>query len=249
MHITPIKTSLVTANEMSILDFLETNLTELPENSILAVTSKIIALCENRILPLTEDRDTLIEQYSDYYLPKKFRLHGTCTITHHAFIGGAGIDESNADGHYVLLPEDSQKTARAILAYLTDRFHHKNIGVIITDSHSTPLRRGASGISLAYAGFRGLNDYRGTKDLFGRSLVMEQANIPDALAAGAVLVMGEGDEQTPLAVIAQIPNVQFDALAPTEEEYRQFFVPLEEDIFFPIFDMNKLTKGSARKIS
>jgi F420-0:gamma-glutamyl ligase len=246
MIVTPIKTERVGASQFSLETFLDANLHDLTDNSILAITSKIISLCENRVLPLTEDREALIQQYSDYYLPKQYRHHGTCTITHHAFIGGAGIDESNADGHYVLLPLDSQTTAWSIYTYITKRFGYQSVGVIITDSHSTPMRRGASGIALAYAGFQGLKDYRGTPDLFGRNLVMEQANITDALAASAVLVMGEGNEQTPIAIITEIPNVHFDPLAPDNEEFQEFFVDLEDDIFSPILDMTKLTKGSAR---
>jgi F420-0:gamma-glutamyl ligase len=243
MLVTPIKTERVSAAQMSIEQFLDTNLEGMEDYSILAITSKIIALCEGRVLPLTEDKEVLLKKYSDYYLPKEFRHHGTCTITHHAFIGGAGIDESNADGHYVLLPSNSQSSARTIQTYLQARFNLEHVGVIITDSHSTPMRRGASGIALAYAGFVGLKDYRGTPDLFGRNLVMEQANVTDALASAAVFVMGEGNEQTPLALIQDLSSITFAQNVPTEEELAEFFVALSDDIFAPIFDMNKLTRG------
>jgi hypothetical protein len=166
------------------------------------------------------------------FSPKNIRRFGASgTIIHHAFIGAAGIDESNAAGTYVLLPKDPQQTAGAIYNALKKRFAVDRIGVLITDSHSTPMRRGASGVALAYRGFVGLRDYRGKPDLFGRKLVMEQANLPDALACAAVLTMGEGDEQTPLALIEGIPHITFDETAPTKEELSQFFVNLEE-IFF-----------------
>jgi dihydrofolate synthase / folylpolyglutamate synthase len=250
MNVTAIKTQIIKAGALDIFSFLDANLETLEDNTILAVTSKVVSLCEGHVLPLSLERETLIQEYSDYYLPKEYRKQGTCTITHHAFIGGAGIDESNADGHYVLLPKDSQASAWAIHSYLQKRFGHANIGVIITDSHSTPMRRGASGVILAYAGFHGLKDYRGTPDLFGRKLVMEQANIADALATAAVLVMGEGDEQTPLATMTDLPlGIVFSATAPSSEERAEFFVDLEYDIFSPIFDMTKLTKGKARKAS
>jgi F420-0:gamma-glutamyl ligase len=218
-----------------------------PEKSILVIASKIISLCEGRTVPLDQDKEKLIQREANYYLPKKFRRSGaTGTITHFAFIGAAGIDESNAAGQYVLLPEDSKKTADAIYDYLKKRFAVKEAGVIITDSHSTPLRRGASGIALAYRGFIGLKDYRGKKDLFGRKMVMEQANMTDALAAAAVLVMGEGDEQTPLVVIEDTLGIAFHQNAPTKKELSEFFVDLKDDIFAPLFNLKRLKKGKRK---
>ncbi len=244
MQVTAIKTTTVKAGDQDIFSFLDLNLKHVEEDSLLAITSKVVSLCENNVLPLTLDKETLLQEHADYYLPKEYRKLGSCTITHHAFIGGAGIDESNADGHYVLLPKDAQASAWAIYTYLKKRFSLQNVGVIITDSHSTPMRRGASGIVLAYSGFHGLKDYRGTPDLFGRNLVMEQANIADALATTAVLMMGEGNEQTPLVLMNELPNnIVFSATAPSEEERKEFFVDLEDDIFSPLFDMTKLAKG------
>jgi dihydrofolate synthase / folylpolyglutamate synthase len=31
--------------------------------------------------------------------------------------------------------------------------------VILTDSHTTPLRKGVLGVALSYAGFEGVNDF------------------------------------------------------------------------------------------
>ncbi len=243
MIITPLKTERVGISQFSLETFLDANLPEFTENSILAITSKVISLCEGSVAPISEDKELLLQKHSDYYLPEKFRQHNSCTITHHAFIGSAGIDESNADGHYVFLPKDAQSSARLIQRYLMQRFNLTQVGVIITDSHSTPMRRGASGIAVAYAGFHGLKDYRGTPDLFGRNLQMEQANVTDALAAVAVLVMGEGNEQTPLAIISDLPVITFAPQAPDQAELDEFFVPLKDDVFLPIFDMTKLTPG------
>lgn len=246
MRLTPLQTEKVLPKVLPLETFLDHNLADFPENGILAITSKIIALCEGRTLPLTLDKETLLQKEADYFLPKRFRQHGTCTITHHAFIGSAGIDESNASGSYVLLPKNVRKNAIDIRHYLEKRFGCKKVGVIITDSHSTPMRRGASGIALAYSGFVGLKDYRNTPDLFGRNLTMEQANVVDALAASAVLVMGEGNEQTPLVIIEDLPNITFDPQAPTKKELQEFFVDLEDDIFSPLFNMKRLKHGGKK---
>lgn len=247
MIITPIKTPVVFPQKTSLFMLLDASLKKFPERSILVITSKIISLCEGRIISLEEDKEKLLQQEADYYLPKKFRRFGASgTITHSAFIGAAGIDESNAFGHYVLLPKDSRKTASAIYQYLKKRFSVEEAGVVITDSHSTPLRRGASGIALSYRGFVGLKDYRGKEDLFGRKLIIEQANVVDALAAVAVLVMGEGAEQTPLVLIEKTPGVTFHKNAPTKKELSAFFVDPKDDIFAPLFNFSRLKKSKGK---
>lgn len=249
MHISAIKTRKILPKQSSLLEILDTYLKKFPEYSILVITSKIVSLCEGRIESLDQNKESLIRREATYYLPKKHRRFGASgTITHHAFIGAAGIDESNAAGSYVLLPKNSGRTASLVYRYLQKRFRRENFGVIITDSHSTPLRRGASGIALAYRGFVGLKDYRGTEDLFGRKLIMEQANITDALAAAAVLVMGEGNEQTPLALIEKIPGITFQENAPDKKERSQFFVDLQDDIFAPLFNVKKLKRGNNSRI-
>ncbi|NTV55190.1 MAG: putative folate metabolism gamma-glutamate ligase [Candidatus Moranbacteria bacterium] len=248
MIVTPVKTGIVTPESPSIPALLDCHLSDFPDRSILAISSKIISLCEGRTAALTEDREELIAREADYYLPIEHRhAQFSGAITHHAFIGAAGIDESNAARQYVLLPKDSWMTAVSIRRYLVERFGVRDAGIIVTDSHSTPLRRGASGISIAYRGFRGLRDYRGTPDLFGRPLQMEQANIPDALAAAAVLSMGEGAEQTPLAIISDIPGLVFDEDAPTDAERKAFYLKPKNDIFAPVFDFSKLVRGNASR--
>jgi F420-0:gamma-glutamyl ligase len=71
-----------------------------------------------------------------------------------------------------------------------------------------PLRRGVSGIALGYAGFYGVNDLRGTTDLYGNKLKVTQQNMADMLAAAAHAEMGEGKESTPFVLINDAP-VQF----------------------------------------
>lgn len=248
MIITPIKTEKILPNQISLLKLLDTFIKKFPERSILVITSKVVSLCEGRAISLDENKEKLIEQEATYYLPKKFRRFGASgTITHSAFIGAAGIDESNTSGYYLLLPKNSQKTADEVYHYLKKRFGVGEVGVIIVDSHSTPLRRGASGIALAYRGFVGLKDYRGQKDIFGRTFLMEQANIADPLAGASALVMGEGAEQTPLVVIKDTPGIIFHKNAPTNKELSTFFVDLKDDIFAPLFNLKRLKKGKGKR--
>jgi putative folate metabolism gamma-glutamate ligase len=203
---------------------------------VLAVTSKVVALCQGRVVRVgAADKQHLIETEADYFLPPdQNRYQVTLTIKDNILIPSAGIDESNSDHHYVLWPHDPQGTADAIRAYLCRRFDIRYAGVIITDSKTTPLRWGVTGVAVAHSGFLALNDYIGRSDLFGRTLRMTKVNVADALAAAAVLVMGEGDEQTPLAVISDVPFVQFQDRNPTEPELQDLRIAIEDDLYAPL---------------
>ena len=113
------------------------------------------------------------------------------------------------------------------------RFKLKNVGVLITDSTCQPLRRGTVGITLAHSGFLSLHDYIGTPDLFGRPFTVSQANIGGCLASAAVLVMGEGTEQTPFCIMSDMPFVTFQDRNPNQNEIDLQRIPIEEDLFAP----------------
>ena len=123
----------------------------------------------------------------------------------------------------------------------------RSLGLIITDSTSIPLRRGAIGIALAWDGLDPLRDYRGTPDIFGRAFTIELANIVDGLAAAAVLAMGEGKEQTPVVVIRDAKNI---VLKNRSRARDQLMVTPEDDLFAPLlftgrkWKRNKKNDGS-----
>ncbi len=152
-------------------------------------------------------------------------------------IVNAGIDESNAEGKLVLLPEDCFASAQKLYASVLHASGYKQntrirkFGVVITDSRIAPLRAGVTGVALGYAGFRGIRDYRGTPDIFGKTLEVTQTNVADSLATAATLVMGEGSEQQPLAIITDAPVEFVDAvnqselrIDPAEDIYRDLFI-------------------------
>lgn len=223
----------------------------LKENSVVAVTSKVVAIGEGRSVPMADiEKDELIAKESDKYLPRKiFRNEWTMyTIKNNLLVAAAGIDESNADGYYILWPKDPEASAKKIWQFLKKKFKLKSLGVIITDSRVTPLRRGVLGMAIAYFGFKPLKDYRGTKDLFGRKFEMETTDIPDCLASAAVLEMGEGAEQQPLAVITGVPFMEF-----INEEYKpkspddSFEIPEKDDLFYPFLSSVPWQKGGSGK--
>ena len=244
MNVSTIKTERVAPVKQSLFDFLDRSLSTLTEQSILVITSKVVALSEGRFISKKNGiKEDLIAKEADYYLPKEESPYGIpLTIRDNTFVARAGIDGSNTDGVYSLLPNDSYGVARETRDYLMHRFKLKHIGVIITDSHSTPLRRGVTGVAIGWSGFIGLKDYAQVPDIFGHRFTTH-ANIVDALATAAVVTMGEGAEQTPLAVITDIPFVVFDPLSPTLQELTIFKPALEDDLFLPLLNYQKLRKG------
>jgi coenzyme F420-0:L-glutamate ligase len=247
MIVNPIKTRLVMPGSISLLDLIIESIEEIPENSIIAVTSKVVAICEGRIVPKEgTDFEALIESEAEYYLPKKQSGQGHRTIAKHTLVSGAGIDESNVKDSYVLLPKDPQKSANEIREGLRHHYKVKDLGVIITDSVSTPLRLGASGAVLGWSGFKALKDYRGTPDLFGRPFKVSRASIAGGLAATATLVMGEGDEQTPIAIVEEVPFVEFEDQNPTEDELKYIIDSFDDDIFSPLLKGVEWKKGKQK---
>ena len=150
-------------------------------------------------------------------------------------MASAGIDEYNANGKLILLPKDSFKTARELRNKLRQRYGIRHLGVLITDSRTVPLRAGVTGIALGYAGFRGVKDYRGTPDIFGRRFKFSRTNIADGLASAAGLVMGEGSERQPLAIIEKAP-VEFR----DKVDRGELRIDIQEDMYRPLF--SKLRK-------
>jgi F420-0:gamma-glutamyl ligase len=236
MIISPVKTLRITSSAQTLHQVLDNSISLLKEGSVVAITSKIVSICEGNVVPVGQaDKEELIIKEATYYLPAEGHKYGYhFSIVDHTLISSSGIDESNGNGNYILWPANPQKTANEVLSFLKDKHDLTKLGVIITDSTSKPLRRGAVGLCLAHSGFLALNDYRKTKDLFGHEFEHSVANIAEGLASAAVVTMGEGTEQTPLAVMEDLPFVTFQDDVPTKEELEMLHLTLEND-YFEIF--------------
>lgn len=233
MNIRSIKTKKVEVGD-NLFTLLDTYLPVVTEKSILAITSKIVSICEGNIIPITEeiDKKELVYKEADYYLPKEKNKYGIIlTIKNNMLAPTAGIDESNSNGFYILWPKDPQKSANVIRNHIKAKFNLNDFGVIITDSKTSPLRWGTTGTCIAYSGIKPLNNYIGKKDIFGKEMKVTKANIVDALAVSSVLVMGEGKEQTPLALISDLPFVSFNKADPTEKEIIDLLISPEDDLY------------------
>ncbi len=240
MQIKAIKTRIFLETE-ALLPFILKYVKKLPEKSILVVTSKIVALSEGRTVVYKSrfQKIKLIKQESDFAIKTKITW---LTIKDGMVMSSAGIDESNAKGKLILLPKDSFQSADFIRKKLKKIFKIKKLGVLITDSRIFPLRAGIVGVSLGYAGFKGIRDYRGTNDIFGRVLKMSRTDVADSLATSAVLCMGEGKEQQPLAIITNAP-IEFVEKVSKKE----LFIDPKEDLYLPLFEKIKKIKSIKSK--
>ncbi len=220
----------------------------LKEKSIFVVTSKIVSIWQGQCVEMesVQDKDELIKKEADFYLEREKvpEEHVMLTIKNNLLIPTAGIDESNAKGHYILWPKEPYKAAKQIYDFLKENYRLNNLGVIITDSHTAPLRWGTLGIAVGYYGFYPLKDYRGKEDIFGRIMKITQSNIVDALSAAAVCLMGEGAEQTPIAIIEDVGLVEFEEFDP-----RNYPLEIErsEDIYAPLLNAVEWKKGGSHQ--
>jgi len=227
MQISPIKTRVFLENE-DLIAFILEYVKKLPEKSVLIITSKIVALSEERTVEYKnkKQKESLVKKESVFALKTKFVWF---TIKNDAIMADAGIDESNAEGKLVLLPKDSFASANKIRSALCTRYKIKNLGIIISDSGLLPLRNGVIGMARGYAGFKGVKNYEGEKDIFGRKFKYSKTNIADGLATAATLCMGEGAERQPMALITNAPIVFSNKL-----NKKEMIIKKSDDIFYPL---------------
>lgn len=230
MFIKVIKTRIFKLNE-SLEGFVLDYLPKVKNESVIVITSKIVALSQGRkVVSRNElEKAQWIKKESEQYIKTRWCY---LTLKDGHWCANAGVDESNvAGGGLILWPKNSNQVARVLRKRLRRHYKIKELGILITDSRIFPLRAGVSGVALGYAGFAGLRNYIGKKDLFGRRLKVTKTNVADGLAAAAVMVMGEGRESTPLALIED-SKIQFKA----NTDPRELRILPKDDLYRPLFD-------------
>jgi coenzyme F420-0:L-glutamate ligase/coenzyme F420-1:gamma-L-glutamate ligase len=136
------------------------------------------------------------------------RAHPAAIIARHRtghVLANAGIDASNVEGGdsdtVLLWPDDPDASARAIRDEL-QALTGVRPALVIADSMGRAWRIGTVGTAIGCAGLSVVDDRRGAdQDLFGRTLQATMIAVADAVAGAAVLVMGEGAEGVPAAVV------------------------------------------------
>jgi coenzyme F420-0:L-glutamate ligase/coenzyme F420-1:gamma-L-glutamate ligase len=206
-----------------IYEALQAGQVTLQQGDVLVVTQKIVSKAEGQLVKLdtvepsefariaaqTSRKDA---PYIEVVLRESRRIvrmdHGVLlTETRHGFVcANSGIDESNVsgnEGEVMLLPEDSDRSARQIrarLQELTGEGSTFEIAVIISDTWGRPWRNGQVNMAIGVAGIEPLTDYRGQYDPYGYELHASVIAVADELASAAELVMGKID-RVPVALI------------------------------------------------
>jgi len=140
----------------------------------------------------------------------------------------AGIDKSNVEGEdaYALLPRDSDDSAGRIRQRIME-VTGKKVAVIISDTYSRAFRKGQVEFAIGIAGINPFRYYRGERDLYNYVLKVKNVAIVDEIAAAAELVMGQGSEGIPVAIIKNL-----DRAEQTEDcSINDLFISKQEDLF------------------
>jgi dihydrofolate synthase / folylpolyglutamate synthase len=225
----PVKTAVMMPPKDDLFRLLKDALPPLRDGDVVCITSKVISIHEGRCVK--GEVGPLVPQETDWWLPSELNSYGfELTIVHHALIASAGIDRSNSNGYLTLLPKDPTASATYIRQWMMETWGIKQLGVIVTDSHVTPLRWGTSGVAIGARGIKPLRDYRGKPDIFGQAMRVSQSNMIDPLAAAAVNLMGEGSEQIPVVIIRNWPGLVFSE----DDIWKDFAIPPEDDLLWPL---------------
>jgi coenzyme F420-0:L-glutamate ligase/coenzyme F420-1:gamma-L-glutamate ligase len=147
--------------------------------------------------------------------------------TRHGFVlANAGVDASNVgpgSGDVVLrLPDDPDVSARRLRDAIEVR-HGVAPGVVVSDSLGRPWRFGITDLAIGVAGFRPLEDLRGTPDADGRAMAATVRAVADEIASAAELVLGKAARRPAALVRGAAPppgagSVRADVLMPPETD-------------------------------
>ncbi|MEU5343462.1 MULTISPECIES: coenzyme F420-0:L-glutamate ligase [unclassified Streptomyces] len=176
----------------------------LVDGDVLLVTSKIVSKAEGRIVEAA-DREAAIDAETVRVVARR----GPLRIVENRqglVMAAAGVDASNTpSGTVLLLPEDSDASARAIRDGLRDALGVE-VGVVVTDTFGRPWRTGLTDVAIGAAGVRVLDDLRGGTDAHGNPLSATVVATADELASAGDLVKGKA-AGLPVAVVRGLPHV------------------------------------------
>jgi coenzyme F420-0:L-glutamate ligase/coenzyme F420-1:gamma-L-glutamate ligase len=214
------------------------------DGDVIIVAQKIVSKAEGRQVKLSSvaastqaeelaratDKDPriveLILQESDEIVRSR---PGVIIAAHKSGIvmANAGIDRSNVDAdadQVLLLPKNSNQSATDIRARLQKHFGVQ-LGVVIADSVGRAWRMGTTGMALGSAGVEALQNLRGNRDMFGRELQVSEHALADSIASAAELLMGEGEEGTPVVLLRGL------AEGKSEQDCSTLIRPKADDMF------------------
>ncbi len=181
--------------------------TDVVDGDVLVVTSKIVSKAEGRTVELDDvtasgfatewatkwDKDPRVVELVLRESRRIVRMVGPVLITEtrHGFVcANSGIDQSSsgAHGRVVLLPDDSDASARRIRAGFVAR--GIDVAVIVSDTFGRPWREGQTDIAIGIAGIAPMHSYIGEVDPHGHEFRVQELCVVDELAGAAELVKG-----------------------------------------------------------
>lgn len=189
----------------------------LADGDVLVVTSKIVSKAEGRTVELADvvpspfavewsaqwEKDAAVTEIVLREAKRVVRQIGPILITetHHGFVcANSGVDQSSsgAHGRAVLLPVDSDASARAIRSGL--KALGVDVAVIISDTFGRAWREGQTDIAIGVAGIQPILSYIGQVDPHGHEFRVQALCVADELAGAAELVKGNLS-RVPVALI------------------------------------------------
>jgi coenzyme F420-0:L-glutamate ligase/coenzyme F420-1:gamma-L-glutamate ligase len=203
---------------------------ELADGDVLAVTSKVVAKAEGRLVPLPADAAARERARAEAVAAETARVvarRGRLVIaeTRQGLVGAnALVDASNAGGDaLVLLPRDPDASAARLRAAIEALDGH-DVAVVVTDTLGRPWRLGQTDVAVGLAGMGALEDWRGRPDGDGRLLEVTEVAVADEVAAAADLVKGKAS-RVPAALLRGVPRPKGDGRA------RDLVRPPADDLF------------------
>lgn len=219
---------------------------ELAQGDVVVFAQKVVSKVEDRSVPLASvtpgpqaaaaaaraQKDPAVVELVIAESDELMRVEPGVIITRHRtghVLANAGIDASNvaqpASDRVLLWPTDPDASAARIRRELEAAFGVR-LAVVISDSLGRAWRVGTMGTAIGVSGMRPLRDRRGESDLFGRELQATVIGVADEIAAAASLIIGEGAEGTPVAIVR---GAVYD---PAEDEgIAELLRPRDKDLF------------------
>ncbi len=195
--------------------------TPIESGDIVVVGSKIVSKAEGRSVWLRDvvpspfalawsqqwDKDPAVTELVLLESKRIVRQLGPVLITetHHGFVcANSGVDQSSsgAHGRALLLPVDSDESARRIRAGLLER--GIDAAVIISDTFGRAWREGQTDIAIGIAGMQPITSYIGQVDPHGHEFKVQALCTADEITGAAELVKGNLS-RVPVAVVRGLP--------------------------------------------
>jgi coenzyme F420-0:L-glutamate ligase/coenzyme F420-1:gamma-L-glutamate ligase len=231
-----------------VLDSLRKQRLNLENDDMLALASKVVSYSQRRIVNLSDVKpsrraEKLAKKFSlepgfaELVVDEADKIYGgvekaLLTLKDNVLTANAGIDNKNAPvGFVVLWPEKLTSWLKSFRDEIRSAAG-KRVAVMVVDSGLVPLRIGTVGLALAVAGFSPIREWRGRKDLYGKTIVITRHAVADDLASAAHLLMGEAAEKTPVVLIRDAP-VDFDN---NIHSVAEMVMPSTECIFMSTFE-------------